>query len=559
MPVGAIVTIPFRRRTELGVVVAHEPAPHSVHSIHDVLDVYHYAALSPTQRTLAALLQRFYGATETQAYTTVLGSLPRTKNAPRRLPSLRWRPSGKTPFSPAASVTQLLTPSLISLKSLTDHIRATATPHSPALLLFPDSVSAARAQALVNAPNVLVASEQSARDDRASWDAITEHRVVAIIGTRRALFTPIDTPSSIILWDAASDLYRSWDQEPHYDTRELALALTPNVLILVGPSPVLFAPDPGTLVRVAPDTSPALTVHGYQERLAAGPKALFSTRTVDAMKGPGRALVFVNRLGNGVDICASCGYVRRCASCQQLIGSSDSLTRCTRCAEAAHPECARCQAIHWKTSGVGIDRVERGLRDLLKERPILRWDARLSKKRQATDRLLHAIEQHKNACILATSSILTRLWLLPRIETVIVLRPETWSSQSSWRGSEEFYWVMLSLVRAAKREVHVETNDETYPPLALSLSGDYRSMITREQETRSRFHYPPFQKLLVLKDKKPGATLDERATFARRAGEVVSHTAACTIVRTPPSADIARLCAGLPANVSLDINPPHLP
>ena len=185
------------------------------------------------------------------------------------------------------------------------------------------------------------------------WLEIAAGRYDVVIGTRPAVFAPVDTLGLIYLARESHPAHRE-DRAPYYHGRDVALARSRQegaVCVLAAACPSAEASALGL-----PAVEPAARRWPPVEVVRPGPAGR-APRLVKALETTRRGFVFSPLPGYGVaQVCRSCGEPAACASCGGLLRASAGAVTCVVC--GASGRCRFCGGTSFGVRRGGAEHVE---------------------------------------------------------------------------------------------------------------------------------------------------------------------------------------------------------
>ena len=185
------------------------------------------------------------------------------------------------------------------------------------------------------------------------WLEIAAGRYDVVIGTRPAVFAPVDELGLIYLARESHPAHRE-DRAPYYHARDVALARTR----LEGAVCVLAAACPSAEASALrlPAVEPAARRWPPVEVVRPGPAGR-APRLVKALETTRRGFVFSPLPGYGVaQVCRSCGEPAACASCGGLLRAAAGAVTCVVC--GASGRCRSCGGTSFGVRRGGAEHVE---------------------------------------------------------------------------------------------------------------------------------------------------------------------------------------------------------
>ncbi len=375
---------------------------------------------------------------------------------------------------------------------------------------------------------------------RAAWRRILDGTVDVVVGTRSALFAPLDRLGLLVVDEEQDPAYKA-DSAPRYHGRAVALARgeLEGIRVVLG-SP---APSVETYAAVAagrmrcvrlPAAAPAVrvTVADMRAERQAGRGGLFGRLLLEAVRrhlgGGGRVLLFVHRVGYArVLVCRECGRAVRCPECE-IPMPYDRETRTVQCRvcgrTAPAPDvCPRCKGVALRWAGAGTARVHEVIRQLF---PALRT-ARLDRE---TERGFGAIAGEFAAgrirLVIGTQLLLRGRRLRPSL--VGVVDADSPLYLPDFRAAERTFQDLRAALSLAggppDPEAVIQTRMPEHPVMAALGTGRDDQLYETELRIRREFGYPPYAHLARLvagaRDRETAQALAARAAEIARAGGV---------------------------------------
>ena len=225
-----------------------------------------------------------------------------------------------------------------------------------AIVLVPEAVPVpATASALLDAygDRAALFLGGSRRSRYRLWLEIVAGRYDVVIGTRPAVFAPVDGLGLIYLARESHPAHRE-DRAPYYHGRDVALArsrLEGAVCVLAAACPSAEAAALGL-----PEVEPATRRWPPVEIVRPGPAGR-APRLVKALETTHRGFVFSPLPGYGVaQVCRSCGQPAACAACGGLLRAASGAVTCVVC--GAPGRCRSCGGTSFGVRRGGAEDVE---------------------------------------------------------------------------------------------------------------------------------------------------------------------------------------------------------
>ena len=348
-----------------------------------------------------------------------------------------------------------------------------------------------------------------------------------VIGTRSAVFAPVNDLGMIIIDEEQEHTYKS-DMNPKYHTRDIARfrAAWHNGLMLLSSATPSFesysrAIDGAyTLIeinkRYGKAILPTTTVVDMRKESSEGSTSPLSTllckRLVENYQKGNQSILFLNRRGyNNFISCRTCGKPIQCPKCSVSMAyhtfknSYDKgELRCHWCGlRSPLPEiCPECSSVHLSKMGYGTQRIEQELSELLPSARILRMDADTTTSRYSYENILGQFRRHEADILLGTQMV-TKGHDFPNVTLVGVLLADTSLYLDDYRAGERTFSMLTQVIGRAGRgskagEAIIQTANPDHECIRLSCAQDYKTFYKNEIRLRRALQFPPFCDIALL-------------------------------------------------------------
>ena len=388
-------------------------------------------------------------------------------------------------------------------------------------------------------------SALSERERREQWHRLRDKECLVALGTRSAVFAPMENLSLIIIDEEHDGSYKQ-DQTPRYHARQVAHWRAeyqigrghPCGLILGSATPsleTLYTARPGgryTRVVMEERASGAQlpSIQMIDMRKTRWGKSAFSPPLLDRLRTVlerrEQAVILYNRRGfaNFVQ-CRDCANVIRCDNCSVSLVFHRSLSalRCHYCGLVLKyvDACPSCSSPHLEMHGAGTQKIEEDLQEKLPGARILRMDRDTTAHQGAHADILGAFGRHEADILLGTQMVAKGLDF-PKVTLVGVLSADAGLHIPDFRAPERTFQLLTQVAGRAGRaqapgHVVIQAYDLENPCLEAVRHHDYAGFAAYELEQRQSAGYPPFCRLVRVLVTGPEETVVER--FATLVGE----------------------------------------
>ncbi len=414
-----------------------------------------------------------------------------------------------------------------------------------------------------------VAIQHSALSDgerHDQWHRIRRGEVDVVVGTRSAVFAPVEDLGLVIVDEEHDTSYKQEDA-PRYHGRDVAIvrARRAGALAVLGSAtPALESfrnAQRGRyrLVpmrrRVADRPLAAVTLVNMRDEFAAqGPGVVISRALREGIAARlarrEQAVVLLNRRGFASSIfCRTCGSSLDCPNCSVSLTfhRRASRLRCHYCDHATDVPraCPMCGGEMLEYQGIGTERVEAELREGFPGVRVARVDRDTVRRRGEVTRVLERFARREIDVLVGTQMI-AKGHDFPAVTLVGVISADVGLGLADFRAGERTFQLLTQVAgRAGRGEVAGEAIVQTLCPehysIGLATTQDYEAFFEREMAMREAMRYPPAEALVnvVVRD----ADLPRALTGARRIAAEVRRLGEARGVRVagPAPAPLSRL------------------
>lgn len=339
-------------------------------------------------------------------------------------------------------------------------------------------------------------------------------QVKLVIGTRLAVFTPMDDVGLIVV-DEEHDGSFKQDNELRYHARDLAVwrakqSGCPVVLGSATPSLESWHKAQSGAYRLLQLTERAHTAAQLPqvEILNVGRLKLdngFSPQALQLLKqnfeAGGMSLVYLNRRGFAPALfCGDCGHTFGCPNCsaKMVLHQRARQLRCHHCdhREPIPFKCPDCGNQDLTAVGHGTQRVEETLRAFLPKAAVVRVDRDSTAHKNDWADLYRRIADNE-IDILVGTQMLAKGHDFARLNLVIVLNADGSLYSADFRAPERLFAELMQVSGRAGRadkpgKVLIQTQLPEHPVFAAVKAQDYAVFAENELNERQMFAMPPF-------------------------------------------------------------------
>ena len=354
------------------------------------------------------------------------------------------------------------------------------------------------------------------------WQMIQDGGADIVVGTRSAIFSPLENIGLVIIDEEQEHTYRS-ESAPRYSAHEVArqrAAENGALLLLASATPSTesyFAAQKGRtqLVRLTKryggNPLPRVQIVDMRAELASGNPREISLALEDAIRrnleAHKQTILLLNRRGyQTVAQCEDCREVLKCPKCSvpMVYHKASHKLLCHYCGSQLDPPPKNCPACGGKLQyrGFGTQKAEEELAKLFPEARILRMDQDSTAAKDAHEKLLARFADHEYDIMVGTQMVAKGLDF-EDVTLVGVLGIDSLLFAQGFRAYETVFSLITQVVGRSGRAKDpgfaiIQTTDPDNPVLNLAAAQDYDAFFEQEIAYRRLGLYPPFCGLCVI-------------------------------------------------------------
>ena len=353
------------------------------------------------------------------------------------------------------------------------------------------------------------------------WQMIQDGGADIVVGTRSAIFSPLENIGLIIIDEEQEHTYRS-ESAPRYSAHEMArqrAAENGALLLLASATPStesFYAAQHGRtqLVRLTQryggNPLPTVQIVDMRAELAAGNPREISLSLEDAIRrnldAGKQTILLLNRRGyQTMAQCEDCREVLKCTKCSvpMVYHKAAHKVLCHYCGSQMEPPTV-CPACGGKLQyrGFGTQKAEEELAKLFPDARVLRMDQDSTAAKDAHEKLLARFANHEYDIMVGTQMVAKGLDF-EDVTLVGVLGIDSLLFAQGFRAYENVFSLITQVVGRSGRArdpgfAIIQTTDPDNPVLNLAAAQDYDAFFEQEIAYRKLGLYPPFCGLCVI-------------------------------------------------------------
>ena len=355
------------------------------------------------------------------------------------------------------------------------------------------------------------------------WTRVRNGDARVVIGTRSAVFAPVENLGLIVVDEEHESSYRQ-QESPYYSGRDTAIVRAQRASATV----VLGSATP-SLESYYNARNGKYTYLSLPERIGARPMAqaslidmrevfaesgkpgVFSSQLIDAIRATHQrgeqSIILLNRRGySSFILCRSCGETVQCPNCDVTLTyhRSERVIVCHYCnhRQAVPSACPHCAKKYIYFVGEGTEQIEEILQQLIPELKIARIDRDTTTQRRRFEKSLNDFSEGRLDTLVGTQ-MLAKGHDFPNVTLVGVVSVDAGLALADFRAAERTFQLITQVAgRAGRGELPGRVLIQTYHPYHYALrhacAQDYEGFYTEEMRYRQNHSYPPFVALASI-------------------------------------------------------------
>jgi primosomal protein N' (replication factor Y) len=377
------------------------------------------------------------------------------------------------------------------------------------------------------------------------WYRIRRGEVPVVVGTRSAVFAPLDKLGLIIV-DEEHDTSFKQEETPRYHGRDVAVVRGRNegaLVVLGSATPSLESSQNAATARYTrvvmerrvqdrPLASVSV-VDMRQEYAEHGPDVILSGALKNAMtkrlEAGQQSLILLNRRGLATAVfCRQCGGTIECPNCSVSLivhseGRDRHRARCHYCnyGMLVPKACPACKGPYLERRGFGTEKVAHEISTLWPAARVARLDRDTVRRKGAAADILRSMAAGRIDVLVGTQMI-AKGHDFPRVTLVGVVSADVGLGLADFRAAERTFQLLTQVAGRAGRGVEpgeaiVQTIYPHHYSIEHACQQDYTAFFAKELGYRQAMRYPPLTAMvnIVVKGADARAALTDAATIAQ--------------------------------------------
>ncbi|MEE1245990.1 MAG: primosomal protein N' [Acutalibacteraceae bacterium] len=389
----------------------------------------------------------------------------------------------------------------------------------PEIALTPQTLNLFRSR--YGADVAVFHSALSAGQRMDEWKRVRNDNVRIVVGTRSAVFAPLENLGLIIIDEEQEHTYKS-EQTPRYSAKDVArfrCAYHKALLVFSSATPSVetYAKAKQGMYKVCKLTKRFSDSVLPEVRIvdmltdALSKSSNFSEELKDRLEynleNGKQSILLINRRGyNTFAECKACGHVMTCPSCSisMTYHHANGRLMCHYCgySEPFTSVCPECGSNDLRYSGTGTQKIEDELSELFPDARILRMDADSTYGRNSHEKKLRDFADGKYDILLGTQMVAKGLDF-ENVTLVGVINADQQLNNDDFRSQERTFDLLTQVVGRAGRgkfkgTAVIQTCNPQNDVIQIAAKQDYEAFFEDEIRTRKMLIYPPYCDICLI-------------------------------------------------------------
>ncbi len=352
------------------------------------------------------------------------------------------------------------------------------------------------------------------------WKRIKRGLTDIVVGTRSAVFAPLDSIGLIIIDEEQEHTYRS-EAAPRFDARDIAklrCRYHKSLLLLCSATPSVESYHRATKGEIPLVTLPGRygvaklpDVFVIDQKGDKSAAEGFSQTLLDEiyvnLEAKEQTILLLNRRGHSTIVkCPSCGETAVCPHCSIALTyhAANGRLVCHYCGHSQElvASCEHCGCSYMRYSGLGTQKAEEILKGLFPAANILRMDTDTTMSRHAHERHLGTFKEGAYDIMIGTQMVAKGLDF-PRVTLVGVLSADQALYSEDYDAAERAFSLITQVVGRCGRgekpgRAYIQTYTPDNPLIEQAATQNYPTFFATEIDSRKIHLYPPFCRLYCI-------------------------------------------------------------
>jgi primosomal protein N' (replication factor Y) len=375
------------------------------------------------------------------------------------------------------------------------------------------------------------------------WQRIRRGAVDVVVGTRSAVFVPLEHLGLIVVDEEHDGSYKQ-EESPRYNARDVAIVRgqRAKALVVLGSATPSMESYHHAMTakyeriaierRVLDRPMASVAVVDMREEYADGGPDVVLSRALKAgidlrLERREQSLLLLNRRGFATSVfCRQCAGTVDCPNCSvSLVVHGDGVSRRARCHYCNYTArvpsaCPLCAAPYLEQAGFGTERVEAEVKRAFPSARVARMDRDAVRRKGSLAALLSRFRDG-GIDVLVGTQMIAKGHDFPRVTLVGVISADVGLGMADFRASERTFQLLTQVAGRAGRgeqpgQAIIQTLYPDHYSIQLACRQDYAAFYDRELRFRTAMQYPPLVSMVntIVRGRTFGAAMDDAGALA---------------------------------------------
>ncbi|MEK7182458.1 MAG: hypothetical protein AAB679_01750 [Patescibacteria group bacterium] len=232
-----------------------------------------------------------------------------------------------------------------------------------------------------------------------------------------------------------------------------------------------------------------------------------------------KLFLFTVRKGlHPIVLCGDCGAIVRCENCNSPVilynqGEKRFLS-CNLCNKKREVDkkCRVCNSWRLDAFGIGIDLIEKKIKEEYKDIPLFKIDSDSVKTHKKALQIIESFNKSDFGVLLSTEMGLN--YIKKDIENSVVISMDSLFSVPNFYMSEKIFSIITQIKLFTQNNLIIQTRNSDENLIKLASEGNVGEFYRNEIENRKKFAYPPFSKFIKI-------TVSEKREFIQKYVDII--------------------------------------
>lgn len=354
-----------------------------------------------------------------------------------------------------------------------------------------------------------------------AWKKIKQGKSCVVVGTRSAVFAPVNNLGLIVVDEEQEHTYKS-ENSPRYHAREVALyrGVKENALVILGSATpsveTMYLANTGVYslnllnTRFNQKALPVVEIIDMKSEIRNGNISSLSSSLIEALRENisigKQSILFLNRRGAGrYMICVECGDVLQCPRCSVSLTYHKVNNRlmCHHCghSQSASAYCDICGG-HTKIVGTGTQKIEQELQQAFPGIHCIRMDADTISATNSHEAILKRFAEEKIPILIGTQMV-TKGLNFENVTLVGIVDADMSLYVNHYRAAETTFSMLTQVIGRSGRgafegKAIIQTLTPDHKVLQLAAQQNYDGFYELEIKLRMMQQVPPFGDIISV-------------------------------------------------------------